>query len=354
MSGLRVAFVPWWDKNPYHELLAQHLEDLGVRVEKPRTGAASLLPAFVRRRPHVLHLHAPYKLFGPSPSRSAIKLAAFLGQLAALRLLGVKVVWTVHNLKSHENLHPRLSWLCAAAVARLAHAVIAHCAAAKQEVVAKLRLRDERKVSVVPHGNYLGRYENTIGRAQARRALGLPEAGCVLLFLGLIRPYKNVPGLIRAFKRLENGGARLVIAGRIPDSELAELMKRETAGREDIKLEPGFVADDQLQVYMNACDAVVLPYREILTSGSALLAMSFGKACIAPRMGCVGEVLDDAGAFLYDPDDAEGLLRAMDLAVRREGELSLLGEHNRRLAERWGWDRIAGMTLDAYRKEEQA
>ena len=65
----------------------------------------------------------------------------------------------------------------------------------------------------------------------------------------------------------------------------------------------GFVPDDELQVYLRAADVVATPFLEILTSGSVLLAMSFERAVIAPRRGCVAETVGDDGGILYDADD---------------------------------------------------
>ncbi len=152
-----------------------------------------------------------------------------------------------------------------------------------------------------------------------------------------------------AFAALNHKEVELVIAGKTRDDGSSELIRRRCAGHPRIMYQPGFVADDDIQTYMNACDAVVLPYRDILTSGAVILAMSFGRACIAPRMGCIAETLDEKGAFIYEPEDSDGLLNAMKRAIERKADLSAMGEHNRRLAAPWGWDRIAGMTLDVYR-----
>jgi glycosyltransferase involved in cell wall biosynthesis len=100
---------------------------------------------------------------------------------------------------------------------------------------------------------------------------------------------------------------------------------------------------------MNACDVVVLPYRDIFTSGSVFLAMSFGRACIAPHKGCIGEVLDDSGAFLYDSD--EGLLQVLHYAIEKKADLPRMGKHNLQLAEQLlSWSNLAKMTLDVYQQ----
>ncbi len=341
--------MPWWPTNPYHDLLAANLKRLGARVSG--TGSTVALPfTALQRRADVVHLHAPYRAaLASNAPKAALKLAVFLAGLVVLRLAGVRLVWTVHELHNHENRYTELDRLCTALVARLCHAILVHCESAGREVAGALSARSREKVAVVPHGNYLGYYENKVGRAEAREILGIRESDLVFLFLGLIRAYKGVPELIDVFDGLGPEGARLMVVGRMANEEIAGLLERKTAGRDDVEVVPGFVPDDRIQEYMNACDVVVLPYRDIMTSGSVLLAMSFCKACVAPRMGCIGDVLDDSGALLYDPDGEEGLSDAINRAVRRRHDLPRMGEYNRRSVERWGWDQAARMTLDVYR-----
>lgn len=64
-----------------------------------------------------------------------------------------------------------------------------------------------------------------------------------------------------------------------------------------IKFRFEHIPDDDIQTYMKAADIVVLPYRSVLTSGAALLAMSFGKPILASRKGCLAEDLDSQGTF---------------------------------------------------------
>ena len=55
----------------------------------------------------------------------------------------------------------------------------------------------------------------------------------------------------------------------------------------------------------------MLPFRDILTSGSAILALSHGRPVIAPAIGCLPETLPADAAILYDPDAPEALGAAL-------------------------------------------
>jgi len=347
---IRSAFVPaLTENNPYQRELARHLAQQDVQVVLPGPGFL-FLPELLRGgRPDVLHLHWLHPFFVSTCAlKSVTKLATFVSQLIVLALSGTKIVWTVHNLRHHEDEHRTIDRLISLIVARVARGIIVHCEAAKTAVVTEYGLRDGAKVFVVPHGNYTGSYADNVDRATARRILGVPESTLVLLVLGRLRPYKGVLRLIEAFKRQVHGDAVLLIAGSAVDEALAERVRRAASEHDGVTFVPGFVPEDRVQVFMNASDVAVCPYERILTSGAVVLAMSFGKACIAPRMGCVDEILDEEGAFLYDPEEPGGLARAISEAIRRSPDLQRMGEHNRHKVEQWGWDVVARMTNRVY------
>jgi glycosyltransferase involved in cell wall biosynthesis len=95
---------------------------------------------------------------------------------------------------------------------------------------------------------------------------------------------------------------------------------------------------------------VVFPYRDILTSGAVILAMSFGRACIAPAIGCIVDVLDEHGAILYDPDRPDGLRQALASAMTDGQRLQEMGAYNLQRARVWSWDGIAQQTAEVYRE----
>lgn len=172
----------------------------------------------------------------------------------------------------------------------------------------------------------------------------------MILCLGQIRAYKGVPDLVAAFGRLQSREARLVIAGKIVDSGFGDELRAMVSGNANIRLDEGFVEDERLQLYANAADVAVFPYHDILTSGAVVLAMSFGLPCVAPRLGCIGEYLDERGAFFFEPRSVTGLAEAIDRALARRAELPGMGRANLALASEWDWERIARETLEGYRR----
>ncbi|MBT9317283.1 glycosyltransferase family 4 protein [Leptothoe spongobia TAU-MAC 1115] len=350
---MKSLFIPRGstENNPYQRQLADSLEELGVDIDYLSHQSFFLLKVFRIQKPHVLHFHWLHSFIVKSNFiKSFTSSLLFISQIFILRLFGSKIVWTVHNLKNHDNLYINLDKKVTSLFAKLSHRIIAHCDAAKKEIIREFGLHDDNKVCVIPHGNYISSYENIVGKTDSRKYLGLEDKDTVFLFLGLIRPYKGVLELIESFKLINDNRVKLLIVGKVWGDDLAFYKSVEEGCNSDPRISfiPGFVPNDRLQVYFNASDVVVFPYQNILTSGAVLLAMSFGKACIAPRLGCIAEALDDVGSFLYDVSDAHGLQKSIQLAIQEKEDLSSMGIHNLELSNQYNWPRISKITLDVY------
>lgn len=350
---IRSFFLPYGfgKNNPYQSQLAEGLSQFNVSVDGLNFKPLFLYTLLRQPRPTVLHIHWLHSFFAKSTYlKSLCSLALFVSQLTVLRLVGIKIIWTVHNLKNHDNKFLRLDKWGTAIVARVSHAIIAHGMTAKEAVVKTFRLKNPDKVFVIPHGNYIGAYINEVTRNQARQSLGLSSSEVVFLFLGLIRPYKGVIELIDVFTKLRGKSCKLLVAGKIweESTEFRNSLEYKVAKNRDVLLIAEFIPDNELQIYFAACDVVVFPYKDILTSGAVLLAMSFGKACIAPRIGCITEVLDESGSFLYDRQEEHGLADAIRLAMEKKAELDRMGSHNFQLAEKYDWSQISEKTFEVY------
>lgn len=345
---LSVVFVPYWGAgNPYQDALIQRLSALLVEVKKNQSLKGLFrYGVLLNGRPDIVHLHW-LPMFGWREWR-CLRCLAFVGRLLLLRVHGIPLIWTIHNLLPHESHYPRIDWLLARVAAGLSSGLIVHGCSARRQAVDHLRLPHERRFAVIPHGNYLDSYPDRITRAAARRKLALDDARLVFLFLGAVRPYKGILELLAAFRLQRPEEAVLVIAGEPLDAGFCRKIEEAVAETDNIRFCPGFVPNAEIQVYMNASDVVVLPYRRVLSSGAALLAMSFGKPCVAPATGCLADVLDSSGAFLYDPRVETGLTESLRQAVEAREMLPSMGGHNRRKASEWTWEHAAQATRALY------
>jgi glycosyltransferase involved in cell wall biosynthesis len=353
--GVKVLFAPDYSaSNPYQANLRDALAARDVAVESASWGRfVPLLVSILRSRDaDVLHLHWLHEYFhARSRPVFAVRAALLVLQVALARLLGLRVVWTLHNLSAHEFPYPgaegRLKRLF---VTRLCDAVVAHCEAAVESAVDAYDLPESarKKMHVIPHGHYRDNYETEGSKAEAREALDVPGDATILLYFGMIRPYKNVPRLIETFADVGTADWRLVVAGRPQSDGTRAAVEAAAAGDDRVRTRLEYVPDAEVRRYMLAADAVVLPFRDTLTSGSAVLAMSYGRAFVAPRLGCLPELVgEDGGAVLYDPEDPDGLGGALrDLASR---DLDAMGDRNRTRVTAFDWADIADRTVAVYR-----
>jgi beta-1,4-mannosyltransferase len=357
---IEVTFIPYWGPvTPYQILLAKSLEPLGIYVTKPESFSSGAIQSelsdvfwkimFGRLKTDILHLHwlPPFK----RKHIRSFKLISYLLELVILRIIGVKIVWTAHNMRPHESVSKTGDWLIAKTTAKIANAIIVHNEDARDKVFSTFNLKKPDNIFVIPHGNFIGHYDNNINRASARSQLGIADSTFIFLFMGRVRPYKGVLQLIDAYKtfRKDVPDSILVIAGRPLDEKFSNIIREKIAGA-GLLYRDGFVPDSQIQIYMNASDVTVFPYTDILTTGAVIMAMSFARACVAPKLGFIKDVLDDNGAFLYDPDEKDGLLNALNSAYSRRENIASMGQYNFRKVSPWNWDYVAAETVKVYER----
>jgi beta-1,4-mannosyltransferase len=257
-----------------------------------------------------IHLQWPERYAAdPRLSVAVLKVLNLMARLVFARWRGGRVIATIHNARSHDSRRPRLEWIVWKAVARAATDVHLLSAAGASEVLANHPGFGDARRHVIPHGNYrpvLGALED---RSAARSRIGLSGASRVFVLYGRLRPYKGADELLHAFGGLRDPGARLVLAGEIPEPAYAEKLRAAALADPRVRLMPGHVDDGDLQTLIRASDAVMLPYRKILNSGSALLALSAGRRVVLPRTPTFEELSKAVGS---------GWVALLDGAVRTE------------------------------------
>jgi beta-1,4-mannosyltransferase len=278
------------EQNPYNALLYEHLARLGVVAEEWAWWRMR------SKRYDVAHLHWPdLRLQEPDWRKAARRAVKLLVQLLLVRARGAKVVWTAHNHESHERHHPRLERLYWWALTRLLDGHISLSRSAQTDLLERFPVLARRRGAVVAHGNYRGVYPGATSPTAARRRLGISPGAVVLCFTGRIRAYKNVPALVEAFRALEGDHLRLLVTGEAHPERLLGEIERAAAGDPRVLLWPGSVPHSELPVVLAASDLLVLPYRAVVNSGSALLGLSYDRPVLAPAMGSLRDLQEQVG-----------------------------------------------------------
>lgn len=338
--------------NPYQTELAEGLEDHGHDVEFSYRNVLPILIGYYDSDPDVIHFQWLRKfVLADGLLLTTVRIAQFFFELVVLTIISdAPIIWTVHNRREHRERWPTVEqYVKRVFVVLFCDRIIVHCSAAKDVILDELRLpeRVRGRIDVVPHGSYVNVYENSVSEAEARDHLDLPTDEHIFLFIGSIRPYKQVLSLIDAFGRADVEDTRLLIVGKPWNRTVRAEIKSAIVDDDRIDARLDVIPEDEFQIYLNAADAVVLPLRgDILTSGSVVLAMSFGTAVIVPRAGCLPETVPDDGGILYDPSEEDALRVAIETAAK--ADLDALGRCSLAVAQDLDWRTVAHQTQAVY------
>jgi len=224
-------------------------------------------------------------------------------------------------------------------------AVVVHSAYGRSLLVDRLGV-DPSKVRVIHHGAFMH-------LTQMEHETPLPDElaavrGPVVLFFGLLRPYKGVETLLEAW-RGASPQAELWIVGR-PRMDIGPV--RAQAGA-NVRFVSRFVSDAELPAFFRRADVVVLPYartERLDWSGVLATALAFGKPTVVSQVGGFGELAASGAVSLVPPDDGPALRGALvellDDSSRRE---ALAAAAVAAAQGPYSWQASARETLALYR-----
>jgi glycosyltransferase involved in cell wall biosynthesis len=174
--------------------------------------------------------------------------------------------------------------------------------------------------------------------------LPLPSAARpIVLFFGLLRPYKGVDVLLRAWEGIE--GAELWVVG-MPRMDTAPLRAGAPPG---VQFVERFVSEAESAALFARADLVVLPYREIDQSGVAFTALGTGTPLLASAVGGLPELAPTGAVRLVPPGDVEALHAALRaLLADPRGREAMARAARAAASGPYGWGTIAERTLALY------
>lgn len=246
-----------------------------------------------------------------------------------------------HNVMPHESFP--LAGFLAGRFLRSCRLLVVHCASDEDEAK---RIAPASRILRLFHpvyDQYVGPERSV---EDARAELGLDPGRRIVLFFGLIRPYKGLDDLLEAVAMLPDG-VDLLVAGECYSGRerlLSRMSRGDLSGR--VRWIDGFIPDSRVDAIFRSADAVALPYRSATQSGVAQIALAFRKPLVLTRTGGLPELVEEGRTgFLADPGDPGGLSSAVEKA------LSLAGDASSRsaiagLASRFSWERYASSLLE--------
>lgn len=293
-----------------------------------------------RQKPDIVHVQF-LPLF-------ALGLPFELWLLRRARALGARIVYTVHNVLPHDDGLGRR-----ARYGRLYQSVdqlICHDEVSRERLHAEFGI-DAARIAVIPHGPLLADRRG-VGSAEARTRLGIEPDACLVVWQGILRPYKGVDVLLEAWTRVAAAApkARLIVAGTGEAPIVAEYRRTiEQSGiGATVRFEPRFLSIEELEDLHASADILVYPYRAITTSGALLTGIGYGKALVASRLDAFSSLLSDGGnALLAAPGDAGDLGRCLVSLIADPALRARLGAAARDVIS---WREIAAETARLYER----
>jgi beta-1,4-mannosyltransferase len=321
--------------NPYLRLFYRALEPWQVKV----VGRVPLDNAVLQRHHDevdVLHLHwGPDLLWrnrGPGHLRRLHGLIGLARLLGLARDLGKRIVWTIHDIESHDgsDFLDRRGYRLLAARADLC---LCHDEDSQRQSVRRMGCRLERSM-VVPHINFDGAFPTPGDRHATLANVGLDPQKRTLLCFGIARPYKGYELAIEALRRLP-ANYQLLIAGGVLDPAYGDVLRAAAGAEPRVRLVLRELNEQEAANYLHACDCVLLPYRRITGSGVLLSAFSMARGVVASDLPCFRASLagDPDAGVLFRSGDAADLAAAVEryiaapLAVRHAAARHVADRH---------------------------
>lgn len=343
------------DRVPLADQYAENFFFRGIERWTGRLRRTSLLRRLTRLSIYPFDLHRLWSEFNqwpPDVLHIQWTWLPFLDRAIFKRMTAkVPCILTVHDTLPRAAAMSRLASM--RPLYDIADHLIVHAEENRQTLLSHAGV-DPARTSVVPHGPLFA--EQPIpSQAEARSRLCLAPEAQVILFFGLIKPYKGLLDLIEALAlvRSEYPSVHLLIAGRPEGSIEPYLALLSQHGlHEATTLRLRFIPTEEVPFYFAASDIACLPYRQASQSGVLLTAYRFGLPVIVTRVGGLPETVEEGlNGLIVPPSDPAELARALSLLLANPELRARFGAHSRKLADtRFSWEQAAMLTCNIYQQ----
>lgn len=208
-----------------------------------------------------------------------------------LRIMGIKIIYTVHNKIPHDKKYLKLNALFMRYLLKRSDRIVIMCTETKN-LIQKYLSENEMgvKIRFIPLPTYTGIYKEKLLHIKE-----LPNNHKMhILFLGMVRKYKNIELILRLARDLSNMDIEFVIAGNAMEDYYKHEIQEKVKNLHSVTLILRFIKDDELYSFYKWSDVAIIPLstESSLNSGSALLAFSMERTAIVPQIGTIKDMQD--------------------------------------------------------------
>jgi beta-1,4-mannosyltransferase len=287
----------------------------------------------------ILHLHWPSLIYqSEKKTIKKIKIKIMLMFFRIIKYKQVKLVWTAHNLYPHDTNNINEEKTIREKIINYCDLIFTLSEGLKKLFISEFNIPDS-KVKVIKHGHY---YRNEyINKSELIES---KNKDCVFLFVGQLRPYKGIEDLVKVFTDNNIEDAKLIIAGN-PNEEMRNYLHQ--VEQPNITKIIRFITREEMLSLINKADYIILPYKNITTSGTAILGVSFDTPIIMPDNIFSRDYLNEEISITYNQDDDNSLYNVIKKAVKKRGSFKRKGFIE--FKKSYDWDKIGIETYKYYK-----
>lgn len=214
---------------------------------------------------------------------------------------GIQVFLLTHNLISHDAVGPQ-STLVKKFLSKVDKVITL-----SDRVAENVRLlAPNSEVLPLKHPIYQ-HFGEKLNKQDARNKLRIDAEKKLLLFFGLIRPYKGLKDLLECMQFL-SADYELLIAGECYESKSEYHYWIQKIGKNRVHWHDRYIPDNEVNVFFSAADTLVLPYREATQSGVFAIAAHFQLPVVASNVGGLSEFIQPSkNGLLVEPGNRDAL-----------------------------------------------
>jgi D-inositol-3-phosphate glycosyltransferase len=254
---------------------------------------------------------------------------------------GFKIILIVHDVsafgnKEIESIRNKIF--------DLSSSIVVQNEFSKQELINYLSAENKNKLTLSRHGNFIGLVNESVSTKTARQKLNFSDSKKYILFFGQIKKVKGLEVLIKAMPLIDSNTC-LVIAGKTWKDDFSYYQKLIS----DLQIEQRtlknikFISDVERELYLKACDVLVLPYHKIYQSGVLLMGMSYRLAVVASNLESNMEVIqENKNGLLFESGNSTDLAKKINVLFKNENLLQeIKTAAYATMIEKYNWENIA-------------
>ena len=262
-----------------------------------------------------------------------------------------KAALTVHDVNSFSD--QKDFHIISKLAYNLADSITTHNQFSKNEIL-KIHNNLNKKIYIIPHGNYIPFINLQTSKAKSRDQLNLPKDKKILLFFGMIKKVKGLDVLLKAFQDivLEFPEIILLVAGKPWHDKFDEYqyLIDEYNLTNNVILHTKFISENQVSLYYSSCDLVVLPYTKIYQSGVLMMALSYERPVLVSDLSPLEELItNNVNGFTFQTENSADLSKRLKKILFDKENLDRVTKNGVELiSSKYNWNKIGRLSKKIY------